>query len=155
MKMTWILATTGCLLLAALPSAYCQELKLAVVNMELVMKAYPETQSSRLILEQQLGEFEAEQKDMLKELEEMSKEFKESRDQSRNTALSEAAREKHRVLAETKLEELRQREGEIKETAALRRRQLQDQQVRMRRRIIKKLREIIADYCEKSQCSSL
>jgi len=150
MKTAWIFAVAGSFFLAALPSAYCQDLKIAVVNMELVMKAYPETRSSRLILEQQLGEFENEQKDMLKELQEMSDKFREVRDQSRNTALSEEARETHRAAAEARLEELRQRENEIKETAALRRKQLQDQQLRMRRRIVKKLREIIAGYCEKN-----
>lgn len=148
MRIAAIVTAAGCLLLAAAPAAFCGDLNIAVVNMELVMKAYPETQSSRLILEQQVEEFEGEQKEMLEELEEMNGEFREARDQSRNAALSEEAREKHRVIAETKFQELRERERQVKETAALRRRQLQDQQSRMRRRIIKKLREIVAGYCQ-------
>jgi Skp family chaperone for outer membrane proteins len=151
MKKMFILTMAVCFVVAGWVPADAQETKIAIVNMELVMKAYPETQSSRLILEQQLEEFETEQKEMLKDLEALSKEFKEVRDQSRNTALSEEAREKNRVLAESKLEELRQRENEVKETAALRRKQLQDQQMRMRRRIIDKLRGIIAGYCEQNK----
>jgi len=46
------------------------DLKVAVVDMELIMKAYPETKSSRLILEEQLSEFEKEQQGMLDERDE-------------------------------------------------------------------------------------
>ena len=71
--------------------------------------------------------------------------------QADNTALSDEAREKNRILAEEKLSELREREREIRETASLRRKQLNDQQARMRRRIVKKLREIVKGYCEENK----
>lgn len=150
MKEIGSLLAAGGILFAAWQPVVGAEVKVAVVNMELVMKAFPETQSGRLILEQQVEEFEAEQKEMLKELDQMSGEFREARDQSRNQALSEEAREKHRVVAESKIEQLRQRENEIKENVAMRRKQLQDQQLRMRRRIVKKLREIVAEHCLKN-----
>lgn len=132
-------------------AAQADDLKIAVVDMALVMKAYPETRSSRLILEQQLEEFESEQQDMLKEREGLEKVFRNARLQAENTALSDEARQKNRILAEEKLSELREREREIRETATLRRKQLNDQQARMRRRIVKKLRKIIKGYCEENK----
>jgi len=132
-------------------AAQADDLKIAVVDMALVMKAYPETRSSRLILEQQLEEFESEQQDMLKERDSLEKVFRNARLQAENTALSDEAREKNRILAEEKLSELRERDRELRETATLRRKQLNDQQARMRRRIVKKLRKIIKGYCEENK----
>ena len=126
------------------------DMKIAVVDMELVMKAYPETKSSRLILEQQLSEFEKEQQGMLDDRDELEKKFKEAGLKAQNTALSSAVREKNRVIAEGYLDDLRTLESKIRETTNMRRQQLQERQLRMRRRIVKKLRTVIQGYCEKN-----
>ncbi len=127
--------------------------KIAVVDMELIMNAYPETKSSRLILEQQLSEFEKEQQGMLEDRKTLEEKFKAAGEKSQNSAFSKEVREKNRILAEGFLQDLRKMENDIRETANLRRKQLSDRQLRMRRRIVTKLREIVKGYCEKNDIS--
>ncbi len=122
--------------------------KIAVVDMELIMNAYPETKSSRLILEQQLDEFQKEQQSMLDDRDELEKKFKAAGRKAQNEAFSKEVREKNRVLAESLLDQLRKMESDIRDTANLRRKQLADRQLRMRNRIVKKLRRIIKGYCQ-------
>jgi len=144
---------TGILLTAVLLSgaaAHAADTRIAVVDMEIVMRAYPETESSQIILDQQIEEFESEQRQMLAEREDLEAEFREVRDKARNPALSEEAREKNRLIAEEKLEKLQAMERELRETASMRRKQLQDQQLRMRRRIVGKLRDIIGEHCKQA-----
>lgn len=129
-----------------LGAATAADLKIAVVDMELIMKAYPETQSSRKVLEDQLTQFEQEQKDLLEERNKLEEQFREAGQQAQSMALSDDAREKHRVIAEGHLESLREMEREIRETTNMRRKQLNDRQLRMRSRIVKKLREVIGAY---------
>ena len=133
-------------LFGVLGTAGAEDIKVAVVDMELIMKAYPETQSSRKVLEGQLAEFEQEQKELLAERDKLEEQFRESGQQAQSMALSDAAREKHRVIAEGHLESLRAMEREIRETTSMRRKQLNDRQLRMRGRIVKKLREVIGAY---------
>lgn len=129
------------------------DMKIAVVDMELIMNAYPETKSSRLILEQQLAEFEKEQQGMLADRDELEEKFKAAGSKSQNSAFSKEVREKNRVIAESLLQDLRKMENEIRETANLRRKQLGDRQLRMRRRIVTKLRDVVKGYCEKNDIS--
>ncbi len=129
------------------------DVKIAVVDMELIMNAYPETKSSRLILEQQLSEFEKEQQGMLDDRDELEAKFKSAGEKSQNSAFSKEVREKNRVLAEGFLQDLRKMENEIRDTANLRRKQLGERQLRMRRRIVAKLRDVVKGYCEKNDIS--
>ncbi|MCK5529029.1 MAG: OmpH family outer membrane protein [Kiritimatiellae bacterium] len=125
-------------------------MKIAVVDMELIMNAYPETKSSRLILEQQLDEAEKEQQGMLADRAELEKKFKAAGEKAQNSAFSKDVREKNRIVAEGILADLREMESDIRETANLRRKQLGERQVRMRRRIVLKLRDVVKGYCEKN-----
>jgi Skp family chaperone for outer membrane proteins len=146
MKSEWLLSVllaAGCAGIAG-----AAEQRFAVVDMEVVMKAHPETKSSQLILDQQVEEFESEQRELMKEREEAEEAFKEAREKSRNQALSEEAREKHHLVAEEKLRRLRELELTLRKTVVRRKDELRDQQLRMRRRIVKKLREMIAAYCK-------
>ena len=128
--------------------AVVNQQKIAVVDMELIMNAYPETKSSRLILEQQLDEFQKEQQSMLDDRDELEKKFKAAGRKAQNEAFSKEVREENRVLAESLLDQLRKMESDIRDTANLRRKQLADRQLRMRNRIVKKLRRIIKGYCQ-------
>lgn len=127
-----------------------KDMKIAVVDMELVMNAYPETKSSRLILEQQLDEAEKEQQGMLGDRAELEKKFKAAGEKAQNAAFSKDVREKNRIVAESILADLRELERDIRETATRRRKELGDRQARMRRRIVLKLRDIVKEYCEKN-----
>jgi len=130
-------------------SARAEDMKIAVVDMAQVMNTYPETQAADSQLEDQVAEFEEEQKDLLEEFNVLKKEFDEARQEAANRALSDAAREEKRQHAESKLMSLRDHERKIQETMEFRRKQINDQRIRMRERIVSKLHGIVAEYAEK------
>ena len=132
----------------AVGTGWSAETKIAVVDMARLIRAHPETKSNSSMLEKQIEEFELERKEMLAERGKLVKALEEARKEARNRALSEKAREKELEFAEEKLAALRRYEQKIRETAGLRQKQIADQKVRMRRRIVAKLRKIVKGYAE-------
>jgi Skp family chaperone for outer membrane proteins len=118
----------------------------AVVNMSRVIRAYPDTESAETVLKGQVEEFEAEQKELVSRGEKLREEFDEIREQAENKALSESARDKKIEQAREKAEDLRQFERDAREKVRLRQRQLADQELRLRRRIVDKLRGVVQEY---------
>ncbi|MDP6523286.1 MAG: OmpH family outer membrane protein [Kiritimatiellia bacterium] len=137
------------LLFVAAVNAEDQKLNIAVVDLTRVMNTYPETKAADAQLEDQVKEFEAEQKDLLDEYRKLREELEILGKEAANRALSEAAREEKRQLAETKLMALKDHERKIQETSEFRRKQINEQRFRMRERIDFKLRGIVAEYAEK------
>ena len=72
--------------------------------------------------------------------------FKSARDEASNTALTEEARNKFRTEAEEKLVKLREQENTIRKFDESRRRQLEEQGRRMRKRIVEEIREHLVTY---------
>lgn len=126
--------------------AWCAEIKIAVVDMAKVMKAFNETKSAEALLEKQIEEFEAEQKDMMAERDKVRKEFESARESARDKALSEKERENKMDIAEGRLNALRDCEMKIRERMNQRQKEIADQKMRMQRRIVGRLREIISKY---------
>jgi Skp family chaperone for outer membrane proteins len=123
--------------------------KIAVVNMNRLVQAHPDTKEAEATLEQQVEEFETEQAEMLEQLEKLKTEFDDLREQTRSKVLSEEGRARKRTEAEEKLTTLRDYELKARETALRRQRQLGDERKRMRDRILDKLRAVVNDYAEK------
>ncbi len=132
--------------LLAVPMAWCAEARIVVVDMARVMKAYEETKSAEALLEKQIEEFETEQKEMLVERDKVRKEFESARESAKDKALSEKERENKMDVAEQKLNVLRESEMKIRERMAQRQKEINDQKVRMQRRIVGKLREVIGKH---------
>ncbi|OGV69889.1 MAG: hypothetical protein A2283_11420 [Lentisphaerae bacterium RIFOXYA12_FULL_48_11] len=132
--------------LIAVSPAWCAEAKIVVVDMAKVMKAYSETKTAEALLEKQIEEFEAEQKDMLAERDKVRKEFEAARESARDKALSDKERESKMDVAEQKLNVLREAEMKIRDRMTQRQKEINDQKVRMQRRIVGKLREVIGKY---------
>lgn len=132
--------------LMAVSQAWCAEAKIVVVDMSRVMKAYSETKAAEALLEKQIEEFEAEQKDMLAERDKVRKEFESARESAKDKALSDKERENKMDVAEQKLNVLRESEMKIRDRMAQRQKEINDQKVRMQRRIVGKLREVIGKH---------
>jgi outer membrane protein len=136
-------------LLAAVSLAGAADLKVAVVDMVRVLKVYPEKKAADELLSKQVEEYEAEQKGMVADLEKAKKEFEALRDDAKNKAFSQEVRDKKSEEAETKFGELREKDRKIRETMAERQKQLSDERMRVGKRILTKLREIVGEYAKK------
>lgn len=150
MRITYIWVLAMVFLMSVVCTARCAETKIAVVDMGRVIKVFPEAKSADSLLEKQIGEFESQHRDMLAERSKLKKDFEAASDEARNKALSEKARDRKMEIAGDKLVALRECERNIREISGLRQKQIADQKIRMRRRIVSKLREIIGQYARKN-----
>jgi len=149
MRITFALVLSAACTILALRAGWSAEMNMAVVDMSRLINAHPNTESNDSIIEGQLDDFESERREMLAELKKLNKEVELAHEQARNRALSDKVRDSKMDTAAEKLLALRKCEQKIRERANLRRRQISDQRVRMRRQIVSELREIIREYVEK------
>jgi outer membrane protein len=143
-RMAFVSACLACALVAG--QGWCADIRIAVVDMSRVMKAFNETKSAESLMEKQIEDFEAEQKEMLATRDKLKKEFDAAQESAKDKALSDKERENKRDLAEVKFTALRDCELKFRETMTQRQKQLNDQKVRIMRRIVAKLRDIISKY---------
>lgn len=125
--------------------------KIAVVDMEDVMKAFGEFKDAEELLRKELKEFELEQDELLDERDKLKDEFEAAREEAGNKALSETAREKQFEKAREKALALKEHERQMRKVAAERQKALAERGGRMRKRIVGKLRSIIQAYAEKNE----
>ena len=142
----WAYLIVGVVFLADPGSARCADVKIAVVDMGRVMKAFPETVSADALLEKDVEAYEAERDQLIEAFNELKNEFAELRKEATDKALSESGRDKKKELAEQKLLELREHERKIRETSEFRQKQIADRRLRMSKRIVGKLHETVAGY---------
>ena len=145
MKKTILMAGVLTVVLAV-SNGFGAEMKLATIDMSKVMKSFNETKSAEELLAKQIEEFEAEQKDMVADRDKLRKEFEAARESAKDKALSDKEREKKMDGAEEKLNALRDCELKIRDRMNQRQKEIADQKVRMQRRIVGKLRDIIGKY---------
>lgn len=141
-----LIAVTG--LFAVVPAGRCADMALAVLDLERLVEAHPQTKSSEAVLKSQVEEFENEQKEMREEEETLKDAFEALRDAAANKALSDAAREDRLEQAKAKYEELREHVRHRRETSRLRNKQLADQQLRLRERIVSDISDVVKGYAE-------
>lgn len=116
------------------------------VDMEKVFNEYDKTQMADSQLKKQAKKFSEERQEMIAEVEELREQFNTLRQEARDEALSEEAREEKKKEAEDTLVELRKKEDEIKEFNKLRSKQLEDQGKRMRESIVEEIANTISKY---------
>lgn len=124
--------------------------KIGIVDMSKVLDACPDTEANRLIIESKVKEMEEEHNGMLDRITAQRSEFDAIRKEAGNKALSESARSEKIEKAEEKLTILRQLEKDLQETVNTRRREIGEQRMRMHRRTVEKLRDVIGKYAEKN-----
>jgi Skp family chaperone for outer membrane proteins len=119
-----------------------------VVDMERLIKLHPRTRTDGAILQQYVTDFDDEREEMMKALQARGEEFDELRKSIEDVGLSEKAIEEKRALAKAKLEELRELEGKLRETAQTRQKELTSQELRMRQRVVADISEIVSEVAK-------
>ena len=135
------------LLMGLLPG-FAAEQSVVFINLDRAFNEFYKTKLADTQLKQQADEFNDERKALVADYEKIQKEFGAIRDEAQNTALSDDVRTEKRNLAEEKLVELRDYESRIRRFDDSRRKQLDDQSRRMRKRIVEEIQGIVKDYAQ-------
>lgn len=130
------------------PAAVAEGLKIGVVNMARVMEAFPDTQAADETLERQKAEYEQERKLLLEDYRRLREEADAAAKDAANRAWSAEERTKKETAAEVKAAEAEDQRRKLRETDEFKQKQLTDQMVRMRRRILTRLQEIVGGYAK-------
>ena len=122
------------------------ESRIVFVNMDRVFNEFYKTKLADTQLKEQSSQILAERKKLTDEYEVLQPAFNKLREDAQNPALSEEVRTQKRTAAEEKLVEIRDFENKIKRFDETRRKQLDDQSRRMRKRIVDEILETIQIY---------
>jgi Skp family chaperone for outer membrane proteins len=146
-----IIKTTGWAIaaLGIVSAARGADQRIAVIRLEQVLKAHPETAGAEAVLDKQREEFAAERRAMIEKLEEMKAEFDQVREESESRALSDDRRTELRKELEERYVALKEQEREFQETQLARQRDIADQGKRLRERIVGKIRNEVEAYAKK------
>jgi outer membrane protein len=142
------LVVSAFVLLMGLLPVLAAEQSVVFINLDRAFNEFYKTKLADTQLKQQADEFNEERKTLVADYEKIQKEFGAIRDEAQNTALSDDVRTEKRSMAEEKLVELRDYESRIRRFDDSRRKQLDDQSRRMRKRIVEEIQQIVKDYAQ-------
>ena len=123
--------------------------KIAVVDAARALKEFKKTKDADQRMEERVAEFNAEGDRLLADYEKMKKDFEGLRAETQNKALSEKAIAEKKDQAEEKLLQMVEFENKMRETAMNRRKQLEEQRMRMHKRLVEEITEEIKRYALK------
>lgn len=123
-----------------------QESKVAVIDLERTFDEYYKTKTADAQLKEQAEDFTSERKALIEEYDALQKYFDTVREEAQNRALSEEVRDVKRNEAEAKLMELQEYENKIRRFDQSRKKQLDEQSIQMRTRIVDEIKEQLQTY---------
>ncbi|MFZ4396577.1 MAG: OmpH family outer membrane protein [Kiritimatiellia bacterium] len=123
----------------------------AVVDMEELVKSHPNTISDKKLLEQTLKDFRVENDELRQKLEAMQDDFEKIRKEAQDPALSEKARKTAEERAGKAREALIASDRTAREKMQSRQEQFNDMQMRMRKKTVGELREVIGKFAEEKK----
>jgi len=115
-----------------------------IVDVSRVVRAHPEAKEADALLEKQLSELEAHKDAMTAEHDKLKKEFERARDAALSKAISETEKESRMEEAQKKIVELSEYAQKMRQTLTDEKRDLADRKVRMQRRLVEGIREVVA-----------
>jgi Skp family chaperone for outer membrane proteins len=145
----WLMAAVTGVVLGLGSVVKAEEQRLAVVRLEDLMKAHPETTPAEALLDKERDDFETERREMLDERDRRKALFDAARDDAENPALSDEARTEKLKDLEAKYKAVREYEREIQDTQAQRQRELNDHGRRLRERIVEQIQKVVKSYAAK------
>ncbi|MCB1070033.1 MAG: OmpH family outer membrane protein [Verrucomicrobia bacterium] len=119
---------------------------LVYVNLDTVFTNFFKTKAANDQLQEQADSFKDERKELIDQYEKLKNDYRTLRDRALDTALSEESRNELRRQTEEKLVEIKDDEAKIRRFDESRQRKLDEQSLRMRRRLIGEINEKIAAY---------
>ncbi|MCX6998002.1 MAG: OmpH family outer membrane protein [Kiritimatiellaeota bacterium] len=132
--------------LAGAAWGFTAEPRIVFVNMDRAFNEFYKTKLADTQLKEQSSQVLAERKKLTDEYDALQPAFGKLREEAQNPALSEEVRAQKRNAAEEKLVEIRDFESKIKRFDDTRRKQLDDQSRRMRKRLVDEIMETIQIY---------
>jgi Skp family chaperone for outer membrane proteins len=122
--------------------------KIAIVDMSRVVSVFPETETIEATLRDQVEDFGAERKKIEEKAEGMRLELEALAKEAGDRALSDEAREAKKRDITGKYKELQRYQFEMRKQLSLRKDQLNDATMRMRKRLSIKVRDIVGEYAK-------
>ncbi|MFT5124750.1 MAG: outer membrane protein [Candidatus Omnitrophota bacterium] len=129
-----------------LQPAMAADTTVVFVDLDKAFNEYYKTKLADSQLKEQAEEFNSERKKLVEVYESLQEAFNKLREDSANPGLKEDARTELRNQAEEKLIELRDQEQKIRRFDETRRKQLEDQGRRMRKRIVDEIKEKVQTF---------
>ncbi len=142
----WFTAALLGLSLAAAPAVAADALRVAVVDMDALVKAHPRYETNRDILKQQLDKAREERDAVEAELMKMQEAYLEARRAARDPAVSDAVRAERETAARERGEEFQKRGEEAQERLMQRQRELNEQRETMYKAVESLVRAVVRDY---------
>ncbi|MBU0676777.1 MAG: OmpH family outer membrane protein [Verrucomicrobia bacterium] len=143
-----ISAVCGALLMGSAATALAEE-KIVFVDLDRAFNEFFKTKLADEQLREQADEYNEERDTMADKKAKLEEEFMSLREESQNTALSEDVRDQKRNDAEERLMEIRDYESKLRRFDDSRKRQLEVQGRRMRKRLLEEIKSTIQDYARK------
>lgn len=140
---------------SALGGAQAADTKIVFVNMDRIFNDFYKTKLADTQLKEQAAQVMDERKKLQSDFDKLQADFNKQRDDAQNTALTEEVRAQRRTSAEEKLVEIRDFEQKIRRFDDTRRKQMEDQSRRMRKRIVDEIRETIQTYARNQMFSAV
>jgi len=130
-----------------LPSAVLAADQMIVfIDLDRTFSDFYKTKLADAQLKEQADEFNDERSQLVDDYESLQKEFDDLREKAQDTTFSEDVRDESRDMAEDKLVEIRDFESRIRRFDQSRKKQLDDQSRRMRKRIVGEIRKAIQNH---------
>ena len=129
-------------------SSFGQSHQIRLIDLDRAFNEFYKTKLADAQLKDQAEAFNEERKKLMRDREALAEEFKNYREEAGNTALTEAARDQLKIKAEEKLIELRDQESKIRNFDESRRKQLEEQGRRMRKRLVNEILEELDKFAK-------
>ena len=143
-RMFWLHAAV--LFCAAALVGRAADQQMVFINLDRAFNEFHKTKLADAQLKEQAEEFNEERRKLIADFEKLQEDFNALRDAAQDTALSETVKSTKRDEAEDKLVELREFENRIRRFDEARRKQLDDQSRRMRKRIVDEILQTAQNY---------
>lgn len=138
-----------------LVGARAADTRIVFVNMDRIFNDFYKTKLADTQLKEQAQQVMDERKKLQADFDKLQADFNKLRDDAQNTALTEEVRTQRRTSAEEKLVEVRDFEQKIRRFDETRRKQMEDQSRRMRKRIVDEIRDTIQTYARNQMFSAV
>ena len=122
------------------------EMKIAVVDMEVIFQGYYKTKLSDKRLKEQAKIFKEYAVKLNSSFVKLQKEFKALRDASQNVVLTEAERENNRLAAKDKYRQMKEKEFELREYNKEKQLQLRQKYNKMREKLLGEIKKAVKKY---------
>lgn len=124
------------------------DLRVVFVDLDRVFSEFYKTKLADAQLKEQIEDLREERQEVYDEFVQLQKDFNRLRDESTKSALSEEERQKLTRDASDKLQSIREYENKLRRMDESRRKQVEEQGRRMRKRIVDDIRETVSSYAD-------